>query len=288
MYDNWASDLETNKYVSYKPHQNYEETKEIINNWISEYENGWMNWVVELKENHEIIGNIEVIAKSKKHNNCEVGYTYGSKFWGKGYATEVLKRVIEFLLFDCDFHLVEARHHASNPASGRVMEKAGMKKDGVLRERRVNKLMDGYDENGKKVYEGGFNGFDRNGNGYCFDVDGKDMEFCLYENGELKRVIQMFKGNEKLSRKVFDNGKVSILSDLVKENILLDEFKVFTLSKLSGYDSIIEKMQKNVILLGEHFRVFRGMEHGRNGNLIKCPHCNHFFPLLFQSLRSFY
>lgn len=146
MYDNWASDLETNKYVSYKPHQNYEETKQIINDWISEYENGWMNWVVELKENHEIIGNIEVIAKSKKHNNCEIGYTYGSKFWGKGYATEVLKRVIEFLLFDCDFHLVEARHHASNPASGRVMEKARMKKDGVLRERRVNKLMDGYDD----------------------------------------------------------------------------------------------------------------------------------------------
>ena len=47
---------------------------------------------------------------------------------------------------NCDFHLVEARHHASNPASGRVMEKAGMKKDGVLRERRVNKLIDGYDD----------------------------------------------------------------------------------------------------------------------------------------------
>mgnify|MGYP002926281242 FL=1 len=39
-----------------------------------------------------------------------------------------------------------------------------------------------YDENGKKVYEGGFNGLDRNGNGYCFNVDGKDMEYCLYEN----------------------------------------------------------------------------------------------------------
>lgn len=114
MYDNWASDLETNKYVSYKPRQNYEETKQIINDWISEYENGWMNWVVELKENHEIIGNIEVIAKSKKHNNCEIGYTYGSKFWGKGYATEVLKKVIEFLLFDCDFHLVEARQYFVN------------------------------------------------------------------------------------------------------------------------------------------------------------------------------
>ena len=62
-----------------------------------------------------------------------------------------------------------------------------------------------YDENGKKVYVGGFNGFDRNGNGYCFNVDGKDMEYCLYENGELKRVIQMFKGNEMTENDA--NGK---------------------------------------------------------------------------------
>lgn len=81
-----------------------------------------------------------------KHNNCELGYVFWSKFWGKGYATETLKIVIEYLIKECNFHLVEAKHHASNPASGRVMEKAGMKKDGILRERRKNKLIDGYDD----------------------------------------------------------------------------------------------------------------------------------------------
>ena len=94
MFDNWASDLETNKYVSFKPHQNYDETKQIINEWISKYEDGGLNWVVELKDSHEIIGNIEVISKSKKNNNCEVGYTFGSRFWGKGYD-ETWKRNIE-------------------------------------------------------------------------------------------------------------------------------------------------------------------------------------------------
>lgn len=47
---------------------------------------------------------------------------------------------------DCKIHLIEAKHHASNPASGRVMEKAGMKKDGILRERRINKIKEGYDD----------------------------------------------------------------------------------------------------------------------------------------------
>lgn len=65
---------------------------------------------------------------------------------GKGYVTETLKIVIEYLIKECNFHLVEAKHHASNPASGRVMGKVGMKKDDILRERRKNKLIDGYDD----------------------------------------------------------------------------------------------------------------------------------------------
>lgn len=146
MYDNWASDEKVTKYVSFNPHKDYNETKVILNEWIKDYDNGSYNWVVELKSTHEIIGNINVIEISKKHNNCEVGYVYGSKFWGNGYASESLKRVLEFLLNECEFHLVEAKHHACNPASGRVMEKAGMKKEGILRERRVNKIKNGYDD----------------------------------------------------------------------------------------------------------------------------------------------
>ena len=83
-----------------------------------------------------------------------------------------------------------------------VYESGRMKR--VVQEFNGKEMME-YDENGKKVYEGGFNGFDRNGNGYCFNVDGKDMEVCLYENGQLKRVIQMFKGNEMTENDA--NGK---------------------------------------------------------------------------------
>lgn len=146
MNENWATDANVTKYVSFEPHKDYEETKQIVSGWIKEYDNGSYNWVVELKDNNEIIGNISVIELSKKHNNCELGYVFGSKFWGKGYATESLKAVLYYLINECNFHLVEAKHHASNPASGRVMEKAGMKKDGVLRQRRKNKIVDGYDD----------------------------------------------------------------------------------------------------------------------------------------------
>lgn len=145
VFKNWGSDLNVTKYVSFAPHKKIEETKEIISMWISEYADDNFNWIVELKETHEVVGNISVNEKSRKHNNCEIGYVYGSKFWGNGYATEALRKVLEYLLVDCDFHLVEARHYESNPASGKVMEKAGMIKDGVLRERRLKKNSEEYD-----------------------------------------------------------------------------------------------------------------------------------------------
>ena len=56
IFNNWANDEKVTKYVSFNPHKNYNETKKIINEWIKEYSNGSYNWVVELKNNHEIMG----------------------------------------------------------------------------------------------------------------------------------------------------------------------------------------------------------------------------------------
>lgn len=138
MYNSWATDSECNKFMNRTPHNNIEETKSLIQLWINEYENGSYNWVVELKNTNELIGRICTISVIKKHLTAELGYCYGSKYWGNGYATEALVAVLDYLLNECDVYLVEARHMSGNPASGRVMEKAGMHKDAVLRDRKFN------------------------------------------------------------------------------------------------------------------------------------------------------
>lgn len=140
VYKNWASDPECCQYLSWNVHKSVKETRSILRSWIKEYKKGCYNWVVELKDTHEVIGSISVISISKKHLTAEIGYCYGSKYWGNGYATEALRTVVEYLLNECGLYLVEARHISDNPASGRVMEKAGMHKDAILRERRINKL----------------------------------------------------------------------------------------------------------------------------------------------------
>lgn len=139
MYNNWATDSECCKFLAWNIHKNIDETKSVIQSWINAYDKGSYNWIVELKDTHEVIGSISAVSISQKHLTAELGYCYGSKYWGKGYATEALRAVIEYLLNECDFYLIEARHISGNPASGRVMEKAGMHKDAVLRDRRINK-----------------------------------------------------------------------------------------------------------------------------------------------------
>ena len=74
---------------------------------------------------------IDVVAFNKKDKSAEIGYCYGKKYWGNGYATEALREVINYLK-NTDIELITAKHSIYNPQSGKVMEKAGMKYIGTF------------------------------------------------------------------------------------------------------------------------------------------------------------
>ena len=71
--------------------------------------------------------------------SVEVGYSLARWLWNGGYMTEALARVIDYTFDAMDINRIEAQHELDNPASGRVMEKCGMRKEGVLRQRLYNK-----------------------------------------------------------------------------------------------------------------------------------------------------
>ena len=64
---------------------------------------------------------------------AELGYWIGVPYWGRGYATEAARAMIEFGFRRLSLHRIYAHHFARNAASGRVMEKAGMRHEGTLR-----------------------------------------------------------------------------------------------------------------------------------------------------------
>ena len=135
MYKNWASDSKVTRFLSWKPHENIAVTKEKIAEWIKGYENdSTYNWLIELKELGEPIGAIAAVKLNEKINSCEIGYCIGSRFWNKDIATEALKAVINYMINKVGVNRVEALHDTNNTASGKVMQKAGMKFEGILRE----------------------------------------------------------------------------------------------------------------------------------------------------------
>ena len=125
------------RYIKF-PNLTKEEELECIKKWIEEADDSKCEkWVITLKDDNTPIGNISVNRIEKKHNYCNVGYVILYDYWGKGYASEALKAVSDYLL-DSGYYLVECSCNELNKQSSRVMEKAGFKKDGYIANRRLN------------------------------------------------------------------------------------------------------------------------------------------------------
>lgn len=130
------SDGEVTKYLRVETAKNIDDVKKPLLQWIKKYDEdkSFYRWGVELKKTGELIGLICASAQSERDMIAESGYRFARKNWNKGYATEALKAVINFMIFEVGFNRVEACHSTNNPASGRVMQKAGMKYEGTIRD----------------------------------------------------------------------------------------------------------------------------------------------------------
>ena len=136
MYDNWASRPDNLLHVTWDAYESLEVVKQIIIRWGENYQNlDFYKWAICLKENpYHVIGDISVVDLDETVNACEVGYILSQDYWGKGLMTEALKAVLIYLLQDADFNRVTAKFVTANPASGRVMAKAGMRYEGTFRQ----------------------------------------------------------------------------------------------------------------------------------------------------------
>ena len=83
------------------------------------------------KDSGELVGAIG-LSNNQTFTNGEIGYWIGEEFWGNGYATEAAKAILKFAFEEKQYHKVFARSFRSNPASGSVLQKVGMKQEGVL------------------------------------------------------------------------------------------------------------------------------------------------------------
>lgn len=139
MYKNWCGDAEVTKFLTWPPHASAEVSSSLAAYWAEETKNPERyQWAIVPRALGEPIGSLAVVRQRDDIAQCELGYCIGKAWWGKGIMTEAVKEVVRYLFEEVGMNRIEAAHDVHNPASGRVMQKAGMVFEGVHRQASKN------------------------------------------------------------------------------------------------------------------------------------------------------
>ena len=136
VYNNWTSDNEISKYMRWEHHKNINETRIKIDDWLERYnKNNFYQWAIIIKGSDEPIGAIGLFIVNESDKCGDFGYCISRKYWGRGITTEALRVVLNFAFEVVGFNRIESYHSINNPASGKVMINAGMKFEGLARQK---------------------------------------------------------------------------------------------------------------------------------------------------------
>jgi len=136
----YSRDPEVSRHVLWDTHRTIHDSRAYIRYILRQYrQSDPSSWGIELTATGRLIGTIGFMWWNRENNSAEIGYSLSRAYWNQGLMTEALREVIRFGFEEMRLNRIEAQYETSNPASGRVMEKAGMRKEGVLRGRLYNK-----------------------------------------------------------------------------------------------------------------------------------------------------
>ena len=108
--------------------------EEWIRSCSEEYEKDEaLNFAITLRSDKNLIGAIG-IGLEREHQRGELGYWIGRPYWNLGYATEAAAAVVAYSFEVLKLNRIYAFHFTRNPASGRVLEKIGMRYEGYRRQ----------------------------------------------------------------------------------------------------------------------------------------------------------
>lgn len=136
----YSCDPQVARHVLWEAHQSIHQTKAYIRYVLRQYRMGSpSSFCIALKETGKVIGTIGFMWVSNENRSAEVGYSLSRAYWNRGYMTEALAAVLRFGFEELNLNRIEAQFECDNPASGRVMEHVGMRREGTLKERLYNK-----------------------------------------------------------------------------------------------------------------------------------------------------
>lgn len=131
----YASDPQVVRFTSWTVHQSIDDTLAFLRHAVDAYQaDRAAGWAVEHKADRRMIGTCGFIWWNQADAKAELGYALARDYWGQGYATEAASASVDFGFQSMRLHRIQAGCVAANTGSARVLEKIGMKPEGILRE----------------------------------------------------------------------------------------------------------------------------------------------------------
>lgn len=123
----WNSDDRVTKFMSYLTYSDISQTIKWIKSTLVD-EKEW-HWAFVLKSDNKVIGTGSIGPDANMKGYWGIGYNIAYDYWNNGYTTEAMKAIIDFVHNELGVNKICAGHAVENVASGRVMEKCGLKFD---------------------------------------------------------------------------------------------------------------------------------------------------------------
>ncbi|MDD2647682.1 MAG: GNAT family N-acetyltransferase [Eubacteriales bacterium] len=136
----YSSDPVVAETVLWSPHKHIAETRAYLRYVLRQYrQNEPCSLAIAENSTGKVVGTMSVMWVDEDNASAEIGYSLSRDYWNRGYMTEAVSLILAFLFDELGLNRVEAQHQTDNPASGRVMRKNGMVREGMMRQRIFNK-----------------------------------------------------------------------------------------------------------------------------------------------------
>ncbi|MCL2867235.1 MAG: GNAT family N-acetyltransferase [Clostridia bacterium] len=136
----YSKDPRVAQYVLWDAHRSIAETRGYLRSVLRQYRAGEpTTYGIVLKKTGKVIGTIGFMWLNEENQSAEIGYSLSRIHWNQGLMTEALRALLGLCFRRLALNRVEAQHDTRNPASGRVMQRCGMTKEGTLRQRLYSK-----------------------------------------------------------------------------------------------------------------------------------------------------
>lgn len=115
--------------------ENISVTENIVSEWLKNQEKSPRTEYILIAENLQgtFLGLVAIWAINAKFRSAEIWYKLHPDFWGQGFGTEAVSKLVEFGFSTLDLHRIEAGCAVENIASSKILEKVGMTREGTKR-----------------------------------------------------------------------------------------------------------------------------------------------------------